>query len=95
MPSAEVIALLGPVGWRENLVGAVATLAMEPRQRPLEVLWARIEGWSWVVPQLCVTASLADARFVVAQNTSTKRLTEDMLDGVFRRAQGLLGNAAA
>jgi hypothetical protein len=61
--SAEVTALLGPVGWRENLVGAVATLAMEPRERPLDALWARIEGWSWVVPQLCATAALADARF--------------------------------
>ena len=75
MPTNEVIALLRS-DWRENLVGAVALLALVPSSRPLPALWERIEQWSSAVPQLSAVASIVDHTFAARATELLNRLEE-------------------
>jgi len=73
-----VIALLRS-GWRENLVGAVALLALTPGSRPIPALWERIEQWSWAVPQLTAVASIVDHTFAARATELLNRFEESAL----------------
>jgi hypothetical protein len=56
-----VTALLHDANWRPHLVGAIALLLdLRLDSNPL---WAAIDGGSWVIPQLVVTAAHVDPRF--------------------------------
>ena len=46
--------------WRPHLVGCVAILAANPRDRPLDSLLEAASRPSWVSPQLLATTALAD-----------------------------------
>ena len=50
--------LRGEQGWRPQLVGCAAVLAMEPHVRPLDELQEAVCRGSWVGPQLLATLSL-------------------------------------
>jgi len=63
-PAGEIDALWQELDWRFHLVGAVGFLALSDRGGLVESLWRRIEQGSWVAPQLCACAALADPGFV-------------------------------
>ena len=57
-PDAIEALLLGPEGWRPQLVGCVSALLADPGVRPVDVLGQAASSYSWVSPQLLVTAAL-------------------------------------
>lgn len=60
---AEVVALFAGADWREHLVGAVAILVGAASPTTLAALWRAFDSWSWVSPQLAVTAFLSEPAF--------------------------------
>jgi hypothetical protein len=50
--------LLGPGGWRPQLVGCVSALLADPGLRPVDALTQAASSYSWVSPQILVTAAL-------------------------------------
>ena len=61
-PRDEIEALLvAGTGWREHLVGCVATLVADPEVRPLDAVTRAACSYSWASPQILVTASLIGA----------------------------------
>ncbi len=63
-PETEIEALWEELDWRFHLVAAVGLLALRDRLWAVDLLWRRLEQGSWVAPQLCATAALADPEFV-------------------------------
>ena len=57
-PDAIEALLLGPEGWRPQLVGCVSALLADPGLRPVDTLGQAASSYSWVSPQLLVTAAL-------------------------------------
>jgi hypothetical protein len=79
-PNTEIEALWEELDWRFHLVGAVGLLALPDRRPAVDLLWRRLEQGSWVAPQLCATAALADPEFVrgasllIESSTSRERV---------------------
>jgi hypothetical protein len=55
--------MLGGIGWRPNLVGAVAAILTRGSASVSEAIWERLREGSWVAPQLAVAAEAVDENF--------------------------------
>lgn len=75
---AAIAAAFGQVNWRPHLLACGMLIAR--RQRApiapplLAALWARVDDWSWSVPQLCATAALIDPAFEARADARIERL---------------------
>jgi hypothetical protein len=61
LSDADLDSLVDSSNWRPQLVGCVALLATNPRERPLGALLDAASRPSWVSPQLLATTALVDA----------------------------------
>ncbi len=64
-----VAPLFADPNWRPHLVGAMALILDDGQRLDVTPLWRAIDGGSWVIPQLVVTALMVDPDF-------SKRLVE-------------------
>ena len=81
--SAKV--LLEGANWRPHIVGACAVMAGVRGPRLVDRLWDRIDGASWVSPQLSVAAEAADPGYP----DKVHRRLEAVLAGCWLQRDGL------
>jgi hypothetical protein len=73
-PTAIEAMLRSADGWRPQLVGCVATLAVDAADRPIDALLRAACASSWVSPQLVVTVSfVAPAEFPTIDRAIAQR----------------------
>lgn len=78
-PKKYIRLLLKDRGWRLHLVGAVAILLTDDvEHRCTDELWSAIDGGSWVVPQLAVTALFTDKQFAQQARRRIEALLSSM-----------------
>lgn len=81
----EVLVLLDGANWRPHIVGACAVMAGVRGPRVVDRLWDRIDGASWVSPQLAVAAEAADPGYA----DEVHRRLEAVLAGCWLQRDGI------